>query len=157
MSDMRVSASRRIAAPADKIFAIVSSPAGHVEIDGSGMLVATEAKAPTQVGDKFEMHMDRRPLGDVPNMAEYDTINTVTKIEPNRLFEWAVGLPDREIVGHVYGWQLEPVNDTETDVTNYCDWTNLPEEFRQRREWPIVPVEMLEQSVIKLEQLATRA
>ena len=62
MSEKRVSASRRIAAPADVIYAIVSSPAGHVQIDGSGMLVSTESQVPRKVGDTFAMHMDRTPL-----------------------------------------------------------------------------------------------
>lgn len=157
MSEKRVSATRRIAAPAAEIFAIVSSPAGHVAIDGSGMLVATDAAQPTKVGDVFEMHMDRRPLGDIPNMTEYDVTNTVTRFEDNRVFEWAIGVRDRGNVGHVYGWELEPVGDHATDVTNYCDWTDLPETMLNSRPWPVVPVEMLEQSVANLEQLATRA
>ena len=52
---------------------------------------------------------------------------------------------------------LEPISDTETDVTNYCDWTNIPDDFRARTEgrWPIVPVSMLEQSVANLERIVT--
>jgi len=156
MSDKRVSATRRIPASAAEVFAIVSSPAGHVEIDGSGMLVSTEAKAPAQVGDTFTMHMDRRPLSDIPNLVEYDVVNVVTRIEPNRLFEWAVGAPGRGTLGHVYGWQLVAVSDTETDVTNYCDWTDLPEKYLAQWTWPIVPVEMLERSVAKLTQVVKK-
>jgi hypothetical protein len=151
-----VSATRRIAAPAHAIYAIVSSPSGHVEFDGSGMLVSTGDDAPTKVGDTFEMHMDRRPLGDIANLIEYDVLNTVTRIEPNRRFEWAIGSASRKF-GHVYGWQLDPVGDDETDVTNYCDWTDVPEELLAARAWPVVPVEMLEQSVAKLEQLVAQA
>jgi hypothetical protein len=152
----RVSATRRIAAPASKLFAIVSNPAGHVEIDGSGMLEATpDARPLTAVGETFDMDMDREPLGDIPDMGKYKVRNTVTQVIPDRLFEWAVGSVDRPLFGHVYGWQLEAVNNSETDVTNYCDWTNIPAEMRSRREWPIVPVRMLEQSVENLERIAT--
>jgi hypothetical protein len=56
----------------------------------------------------------------------------------------------------VYGWQLDPVSDTETDVTNYCDWTDIVQALRDAgRTWPIVPVEMLEESLAKLERLVT--
>jgi hypothetical protein len=156
MSTDRVSATKRIAAPAHELFLIVSSPAGHVAIDGSGMLeAAPDDRQLTAVGETFDMDMDRAPLGDVPGMGKYQVRNTVTQIVPDRLFEWGIGGMDRPPVGHVYGWQLDPVSDSETDVTNYCDWTNIPDELREAREWPIVPIEMLEQSVENLERIAT--
>ena len=152
----RVAATRRIAAPASAIFAIVSSPAGHVAIDGSGMLeAAPDAPTPTAVGDTFDIDMDRTPLNDIPGLVKYKVRNFVTQIVPDRLFEWGIRGIDTPPVGHVYGWQLEPVSETETDVTNYCDWTNIGDEIRARREWPIVPVAMLEKSVENLERIAT--
>jgi hypothetical protein len=156
VSSDRVSTSRRIAAPAATLFQIVSNPAGHVAIDGSGMLeAAPDARQLTAVGETFDIDMDRAPLGDIPNMGKYKVRNIVTKIVPDRLFEWTVGGVDRPPVGHLYGWQLDPVSDTETEVTNYCDWTNISEEMRSWREWPIVPVDMLERSVENLERIAT--
>lgn len=154
----RVAATRRIAAPAATIFRIVSNPAGHVQIDGSGMLTASESIQLTEVGQTFGMDMDRRPLGDIPNMAEYQVTNTVTQIVPDRLFEWTIGGANFPPLGHVYGWQIDPVNDTECDVTNYCDWSNINDDLRARTEgrWPIVPLAMLEQSVAKLEEIATK-
>lgn len=157
MTEQRVAATRRIAASAASLYAIVSHPDGHVQIDGSGMLVAADdAKAVTEVGETFDMDMDRRPLGDIPNMAEYRVRNTVTRLIPDRLIEWTVGSIDKPPFGHVYGWQLEPVSETETDVTNYCDWTDVSAELRARRpDWPIVPVSMLEASVAKLDALVS--
>ena len=157
MSSDRVSATRRIAAPAHKLFQIVSSPAGHVQIDGSGMLeAAPDAKPLTAVGDTFDMDMDRTPLGDIPNLTKYQVRNTVTQFIPDRLVEWAVGSAARPPVGHVYGWQIEPVSDTECDVTNYCDWTGISQRRREQRPWPVVPVHMLEKSVENLERIATQ-
>jgi hypothetical protein len=156
MTSERVAVTRRIAASADELFAIVSSPTGHVDIDGSGMLVAApDARPLTAVGETFDMDMDREPLGDFPEMGKYQVRNTVTQFVPGRLFEWTVGGVDRPPIGHLYGWQLEPVNDHETDVTNYCDWTAIPDDVKTRVQWPIVPVTMLEQSVEKLERVAT--
>ena len=157
MSSERISATRRIAAPASKIFQIVSSPDGHIQIDGSGMLEASPGAKPlTAVGDTFDMDMDRTPLNDIPNLVKYNVRNTVTQFVPDRLIEWTVGSADRPPLGHVYGWQIEPVSETECEVTNYCDWTNISEERRARRQWPIVPQHMLEQSVEKLRGLVTQ-
>jgi uncharacterized protein YndB with AHSA1/START domain len=157
MSAERVSVTRRIAAPAAAIYAIVSDPAGHVKIDGSGMLdAAADGPALTAVGDTFDIHMDRTPLNDIPGLVKYSVRNTVTQIEPGRLVEWTIGGIDQPPLGHVYGWHLTPVSDTETDVTNYCDWTNIVQALRDAgRTWPIVPVEMLEESLAKLEKIAT--
>jgi uncharacterized protein YndB with AHSA1/START domain len=153
----RVSVTRRIAAPADAIFAIVSDPQGHVLIDGSGMLeTAADARPLTAVGDTFDIHMDRTPLNDIPGLVKYTVRNTVTAIEPGHLIEWTIGAPEQPPLGHVYGWQLDPVSDTHTDVTNYCDWSNMSEQLRAAgRTWPIVPLEMLEETMTKLERIVT--
>lgn len=155
MSDQRVSATRRIAAPAADIYRIVAHPEGHVRIDGSGMLTAAPDAVPlTEVGQTFVMDMDRRPLGDIPNLAEYSVMNTVTQVVPDRLVEWTIGAIGQPPLGHVYGWSLEAAADGGTDVTNYCDWTNITAELRAMRpDWPIVPVSMLEQSVERLAAL----
>ena len=128
----RISATRRIAAPAAAIFAIVSDPAGQVAIDGSHMLVAAEdAKRLQAVGDTFTMDMDREALGDLP-LGKYQVLNTVTKIEPDRLLEWNVGSAERGPVGHVYGYELAPAGDGATDVTSYCDWSGISDAVRER-------------------------
>ena len=158
MTQDRISVSRRISAPAEKLYLIVSTPAGHAQIDGSGMLVGpVDDRRLTTVGDTFDMDMDREPLGDIPGMGKYKVRNTVTQIIPNRLFEWTVGAVDQPPVGHVYGWALDPVTDAETDVTNYCDWSAISDNARSGREWPIVPLHMLERSVENLERVATDA
>ena len=156
MSPDRVSATRRIAAPAGRLFQIVATPSGQVAIDGSGMLEAAPDDRPlTTVGETFDMDMDRQPLGDIPNLTKYQVRNTVTRITPDRLIEWTIGFGDHPPFGHVYGWVLDPVGDAETDVTNYCDWSNASEEMRSGVTWPVVPVAMLEQSVENLDRMAT--
>jgi uncharacterized protein YndB with AHSA1/START domain len=157
ISGERVTVSRTIAAPAARIFELVSHPQGHVDIDGSGMLeAAVDARPLTAVGDTFDMNMDREPLGDIP-MGKYQVRNTVTAIDPGRHIEWNIGGIDMPPVGHVYGWQLEPSADgASTDVSHYCDWSNITDAMRAvGREWPIVPEHMLEQSLDNLERLAT--
>jgi hypothetical protein len=156
MSEQRVSATRRIPVASSVLYSIVSDPRGHVDIDGSGMLEAADDATPlTAVGQTFEIAMDRTPLNDIPGLVKYRVCNTVTQVEPGRLIEWTVGGAGQPPLGHVYGWKLDPVSDSETDVTNYCDWTNITPELRARRpDWPIVPVAMLEASVARLEDVA---
>jgi hypothetical protein len=152
----RLEITRRVAAPAAKIFAVVSSPQGHVDIDGSGMLVAApEAKPVQAVGDTFDMNMDREPLGDVPEMGKYTVRNFVTIFEPDREVAWTVGSEGRSPIGHVYGYRLEPVSADVTDVTTYIDWSNVKPRLKERISWPVVPAHMLESSLLKLDQLVS--
>jgi hypothetical protein len=147
---MRISATGRVPASAADVFAVVASPDGHVAVDGSGMLLsAPDARPLVAVGQKFTMSMDREPLGDIP-LGKYTVHNAVTQLVPDRLVEWNIGLNEGEPLGHVYGWELEPVSETETLVTNYCDWTNLDERLREHVTFPIVPRSMLEASVERL-------
>ena len=97
----RVTVTRRVAAPAPAIFLLVSDPARPVDIDGSGMLRAAPGSRPlTAVGQTFDIDMDRRPLGEVPNtkalhqlvmtVPDHLVRCTVTKLIPDRFIEWAV-------------------------------------------------------------------
>lgn len=120
----------------------------QVKIDGSGMLqTAPGSKRLTAVCDTFEIDMDREPLGDLP-MGKYKVLNTVTRIVPDTLLEWNVGSKERGAYGHVYGWEITAVSSDETEVTNYCDWTDIPEKARDR--FPIVPESMMEKTVENL-------
>ena len=155
MSTDRISATRRIKAPAADIFAIVSDPNGQVAIDGSHMLVtAPDAKPLRAVGDSFVMDMDREALGDLP-LGQYSVLNIVTKIEPDALLEWNVGSAERGPLGHVYGYELVAVSDDETDVTSYCDWTHISDAIRERVKFPIVPKMALITTLEKLDRIAT--
>jgi hypothetical protein len=77
----------------------------------------------------------------------------VTKLVPDHLVEWSIGLNEGEPFGHVYGWRLEPTDRGDTLVTNYCDWSELDERLRPFIQFPVVPVTMLEHSVVSLQQL----
>jgi hypothetical protein len=152
-AEHRISATRRIAAPASRIFAVISHPNGHVAIDGSGMLMAAPDAQPLRaVGDSFLMNMDREPLGDLP-LGKYQTVNKVTKYEQDTELAWQVGSADHKPIGHVYGYRLDPLGDLETEVTSYCDWSEVPERWLARLSWPVVPVTALESSLDNLQQL----
>jgi hypothetical protein len=158
MTEERVTVRAHINAPADRVFAIVSDPAGHVAIDGSGMLEpGVDAVPPSKVGDTFDMAMDRTPLNDIPGLVKYTVRNTVTVFEPGTHIEWTIGAVDQDPLGHVYGFVVTPASDGSCDVEHYCDWSNIVPALRAAgREWPIVPVSMLEQTLVRLEAEATK-
>lgn len=153
MAESRVSLTRRIAASPAAVFAVITDPRRHVEIDGSGMLEATDAGPLHAVGDTFDMDMDREPLGDLP-MGKYKVRNTVTSIVPDVALEWNVGGVDQPPFGHVYGYELRPVDAASTEVTLYCDWTGV-RAGSIRDRFPIVPAHMLERSLDNLERIVT--
>jgi hypothetical protein len=156
-AEERISTTRAIAASAATIFDLVRRPDGHVQIDGSGMLLSAPETGPvTAVGDTFTIHMDRRPLGDIPNMAEYDVTVIITGFEENALLEWSVEGRDGKPFGHIYGYRLEPAGDGSTTVTSYCDWSDIPTEMKNPERWPIVPLHMLEASLDNLESIVSR-
>jgi hypothetical protein len=123
-----------------------------------------DAKPLTAVGETFEIEMDRRPLGGIPNteallnlvrdVGDYKVRCTVARLIPNRLIEWTVQAEGKPPGGHVYGWQIEPDSDNACVVTNYCDWTNISDELRAKFRWPVVPVEQLQRSLENLKRLA---
>lgn len=152
----RLELTRSIASPPAVIFALISDPAGHVQIDGSGMLVtALDASPMTAVGDSFIMNMDREALGDIP-LGKYQVRNTVTAFERDALFEWNVGGVDQPPFGHVYGYRLEPADGGATSVTLYVDWSGV-RAGSIRDRFPIVPAHMLEKSLDNLERVVTSA
>ncbi|MFG1922496.1 polyketide cyclase [Cryptosporangium sp. NPDC048952] len=152
--EQRVEVTRRVAAPAGRIFALLRDPNGHIAIDGSGMLLAAaDAQPITAVGDTFVMNMDREPLGDLP-MGKYTVKNTVVTFTPDVEVAWQPGAVDRSPIGHTYGYRLEAVGATATDVTSYCDWSGAHPKLLAALTWPVVPVGALEKSLETLRCLA---
>jgi hypothetical protein len=134
----RFEVQRTIPADPATIFAVVSSPTGHVAIDATGMLQGSSGQAAQQEGDTFVIHMDRESLGDLP-MGKYDVTVTITAYEQDRFITWEVSGPGFPSIGHYYGYRLEPVDDG-TLVTSIYDWSAVDEQWnRGDGTWPIVP------------------
>lgn len=106
-----VSASRTIAAPAERIFDVLADPSRHHEFDGSGSVQAASGGTPTRLalGTRFGMQMK---IG-IP----YRITNEVVELEENRRIAW------RHFGRHVWRYELEPT-DGGTIVTETFDWTN---------------------------------
>jgi Polyketide cyclase / dehydrase and lipid transport len=137
MATERIEVERQIAAPAAAIFAVISDPKGHVLIDASGMLQSAEGEPVRQVDDTFLVHMDRESLGDV-QLGKYDVTIKITRYEQDAHIEWTPTSPRIDPpIGHVYGYQLKPVEGG-TVVTSYYDWSAINDERRARNIFPVI-------------------
>ena len=124
----RLEVQRPVAADASAIFEILTSPSGHVAIDASGMLMSASGARVTGVGDRFDVQMDRESLQDYP-LGEYTVTVVISRYEPDRLVEWSIDGVVEPPIGHVYGYELSPI-DGGTMVTSYYDWSNVHEAYR---------------------------
>ena len=138
---------RTIPADPATIFAVVSSPSGHVAIDATGMLQGYTGEAATAVGDTFVIHMDRESLNDFP-LGKYDVTVHIITFERDREIAWDLG-PDVQ-VHHFYGYRLEPGDDGTTNVTSYYDWSKIGDDIKDR--FPIVPESALRATLGILER-----
>lgn len=137
MTTERFEVQRQIAAPPEKVFALLADPNGHVTIDSSGMLQSAEGDPVRQVGDQFVVHMDREALNDRP-LGKYDVTVIITKLEPDALIEWTVSGGIRPPIMHLYGYRLEP-SAVGTLVTSYYDWSQIEERYRDKVIFPVIP------------------
>ena len=96
---------RVIAAPPEKIFALLADPSRHHDIDGSGSVrAAKDHPERLSLGAKFGMKMK---LG-IP----YSMVSTVIEFEDNRCIAWQTRPPIGGSIagGRIWRYQLEPVD-----------------------------------------------
>ena len=141
MSDERIEVRRTISADPSTVFGVLRDPKGHVAIDSSGMLMAATGDPVTAVGDEFVVHMDRESLGDRP-MGRYDVTVKITAYEPDREIAWTIVGVSRPIIGHVYGYRVEP-SDEGSVVTSYYDWSDIHPEWRAKNVFSIISEQAL--------------
>ncbi len=109
MASRTVTATRIIAAPAEKIFDVLADPSQHPAIDGSGSVTRPKVNpGRLSLGAKFSMDMK---LG-VP----YVTKNVVSEFEEDRLIAW------HHFAQFVWRYELEEV-DGGTKVTETFDYS----------------------------------
>ena len=119
-----VSASREIAAPAERIFELIADPAVQPSWDGNDNLGhAADGQRVRQVGDVFLMTLTGG------NIRE----NHVTEFEEGRRIAWMPSEPGRQRPGHLWRWELDPADTSRTRVTSTYDWTQLTDEKRLER------------------------
>ncbi|HEY4536271.1 MAG TPA: SRPBCC family protein [Enteractinococcus sp.] len=125
MTEQRiVKATRTINAPAAKIFELIADPARQPEWDGNDNLaVAPEGQRITAAGQEFTMELTNGQ----------SRTNYVVEFEEGRRIAWNPAPTGEQPRGHLFRWELHPVDDTTTEVTHTYDWTELTDESRFER------------------------
>ena len=145
MPETRVVQARRdVAAPAAVLFELIADPSQQPRWDGNDNLAQSpEGQRVRRVGDVFTMTLT---LGTVRE-------NHVVEFDEGRLIAWRpseVGAPPP---GHLWRWELEPLDEGHTRVTHTYDWTALTDEKRMVRARKTSP-EWLGASLSRLAALA---
>jgi uncharacterized protein YndB with AHSA1/START domain len=156
--ELPVRVSRRIEAPAAGIFAVLTDPALHLELDGTGMLrgaVTTEVIA--EVGQVFTMRMFYHRHGD------YEMDNHVVEFEQDRRIGWEPaagkghpdhGAPDARW-GHRWSYELVPDGPDATVVTEFYDCSKIPAADRKEMADGRVWLAGMARTLERLDRLAT--
>jgi uncharacterized protein YndB with AHSA1/START domain len=142
--DRVASASLDISAPADRIFELIADPAEQPRWDGNDNLAeAAKGQRVHRVGDVFLTSISQGGIRE----------NHVVEFEEGRLIAWRPSEQDSPPPGHLWRWELDPVDDTHTRVTHTYDWSGLTDEKRiPRARW--TTAERLHASMDRLAALA---
>ena len=145
MPDHRISTfSRDIDAPAAVLFELIADPAEQPRWDGNDNLSqAAHGQRVHVVGDVFTMTTTRGAVRE----------NRIVEFEEGRRIAWRPNEPGKPAPGHLWRWELEPVDEHTTRVTHTYDWTELTDENRVPRARATGP-DQLRASVDRLADLA---
>lgn len=121
---------RDVDASPEQVFALLSDPDRHQEVDGSGLIRGlAEGSTIGGTGDTFRMNMNNPTLGD------YQVRCTVCAFEPDRKIGWAPQLypvdgykdkiGDMVTGGHTFVWELAPSPSGGTTITQTHDWSGV--------------------------------
>jgi uncharacterized protein YndB with AHSA1/START domain len=155
----QVSATRTVAVPVARVFAVLADPTTHAAIDGTGWVQEAADRAPlSEVGQIFrmDMHHAKHPDGD------YRVVNKVQVLDPPRAIGWLTGYEkddgDLEFGGWLWRYDLTPLGPSETEVTLTYDWSAVPRHIREHViQFPPFGPEHLPNSLHHLADLAAPA
>ncbi|MEN0134997.1 MAG: SRPBCC family protein [Rhodococcus sp. (in: high G+C Gram-positive bacteria)] len=119
-----VTASRVIAAPARVIFELIADPAQQPRWDGNDNLAeAAPGQRVRAVGDVFTMTLSNAGIRD----------NHVVEFEEGRLIAWTPSEQGHPPPGHLWRWELDPIDEGHVRVTHTYDWSRLTDPKRLQR------------------------
>ncbi|MGA8980016.1 MAG: SRPBCC family protein [Pedococcus sp.] len=139
-----ISAHREIAASAESIFELIADPTQQPRWDGNDNLnAAVGGRRVAAVGEVFTMTTTKGHVRE----------NHVVEFEEGRLIAWTPAAAGEEPWGHLWRWELEPLDAGRTRVTHTYDWTALSDETRLVRARSTT-ADNLQASVDRLADLA---
>ncbi len=146
-NEKSITVSRSIPASAKDIFAVLTLPARHVELDGSGFVRSDDhTDRITATGQKFRMNMTGDHMG-----GEYQTDNFVTGYVPDKVVAWQTAPAGTEPPGWEWTWELDPQGPDATEVTLTYDWRKVTDkQLLAKGLFPLVKKDQLEGSLGKL-------
>ena len=155
MADGIVSVTRRVEAPAERLFALVADSANHPLIDGSAMVrEAAPGVRVSGTGDSFLMNMHNDGIGD------YQMRNEVVEYEAGRRLTWQparVLAAGDESAYYRWGYEFSPDGPGATIVTETFDCTRSPEDLRKAVREGEGWRDAITASLVRLELLAKAA
>lgn len=139
MTEQIVFASAVIAADAAVIFEQIADPSLQPAWDGNDNLAeAAPGQRVQGVGEVFAMQITK------PAIRE----NHVVEFEEGRRIAWMPASEGKDPAGHLWRWELEPVEGG-TRVTHTYDWSRLRDEQRLAKARSMTP-ERLQASIDRL-------
>ncbi|NEK58833.1 polyketide cyclase [Geodermatophilus sabuli] len=118
------SASREVAAGAERVFELIADPAQQPRWDGNDNLAeAAGGQRVRAVGEVFTMTLTGGSVRE----------NHVVEFEEGRRIAWRPAEPGQEPPGHLWLWELDPIDSSRTRVTHTYDWSRLSDEKRFAR------------------------
>ena len=139
-----VSATRVMAASAARIFELIADPSRQPSWDGNDNLASSPAgQRVRQVGDVFTTTLTTGAVREN---------HVVEFIEGNKI-AWQPAERGKQPPGHLWRWELNPVNPELTSVTHTYDWTALTDTTRLARA-RATTADMLRASLDRLALLA---
>ncbi|HET7074341.1 MAG TPA: SRPBCC family protein [Mycobacterium sp.] len=139
-----VSATRVITASAARIFELIADPALQPSWDGNNNLASSAPGQRVQrVGDVFKTTLTSGAVRE----------NHVVEFIEGSKIAWRPAEPKRQPPGHLWRWELNPINATLTSVTHTYDWTALTDSTRLAKARSTTP-DMLRESMDRLAMIA---
>ena len=150
--DKRITVERTINASSDAVFEVLSNPARHPELDGSGFIRSDEGTNRIQgTGDVFTMNMSGDHMG-----GDYRTENHVVGYSPNQLLAWRTAPAGQEPPGWQWVWELKSQGSDSTLVRNIYDWSDVTDQgLLEKIGFPLVSQDQMEDTLVRLEQAVT--
>lgn len=113
-----------MAAGAERIFELIADPANQPVWDGNENLAeAAVGQRIRGVGDVFTTTLTKGSLRQ----------NHVVEFEEGRRVAWQPAEPHQEPPGHLWRWELAPLDEARTTVTHTYDWSRLADATRIER------------------------
>lgn len=116
-----VRAHQVIRADTETIFELIADPAHQPRWDGNGNLA--EAASGQRIRGTGEVFTVLLTQGSVRE-------NHVVEFDEGRLIAWKPAEPGQQPPGHLWRWELEPIDASRTRVTHTYDWSELTDENR---------------------------